>query len=57
MITQQNQNGADPWEAPDNGLEGQPLNTETKPLAKFKSQVAAHKKILAAAGTRNSFGD
>ena len=32
VITQGSQNGADPWEAPDNGLEGQPLNTETKPL-------------------------
>ena len=27
VITQGSQNGADPWEAPDNGLEGQPLNT------------------------------
>ena len=56
VITQGSQNGADPWEAPDNGLEGQPLNTETKPLNEIpKSQGGT--KISAAAGTRNSFGD
>lgn len=55
-ITGANQNGADPWEAPDNGLEGQPLNTETKPLDQIpKSQGGT--KTKAAAGTRNSFGD
>ena len=30
-VTQGNQNGADPWEAQDNGLTGRPLNTETSP--------------------------
>ena len=56
VITQGSQNGADPWEAPDNGLEGQPLNTETKPLNEIpKSQGGLKSK--AAAGTRNSFGD
>ena len=56
VITQGSQNGADPWEAPDNGLEGQPLNTETKPLDQIpKSQGGT--KTKAAAGTRNSFGD
>ena len=55
-ITGANQNGADPWEAPDNGLEGQPLDTETKPLTQIpKSQGGLKSK--AAAGTRNSFGD
>ena len=55
-ITGANQNGADPWEAQDNGLEGQPLDTETKPLDQIpKSQGGTKNK--AAAGTRNSFGD
>ena len=56
VIMQGDQNGADPWEAPDNGLEGQPLDTETKPLDQIpKSQGGTKNK--AAAGTRNSFGD
>ncbi|ASR76053.1 baseplate tail tube cap [Synechococcus phage Bellamy] len=56
VVLQGDQNGADPWEAPDNGLEGQPLNTETKPLDQIpKSQGGT--KTKAAAGTRNSFGD
>ena len=55
-ITQGNQNGADPWEAEDNGLTGRPLNTETLPLSQIpKSQGGLKSK--AAAGTRNSFGD
>ena len=58
VIAQGNQNGADPWEAEDNGLEGRPLNTETKPLDQIpKSQGGTANKIAAAAGTRNSFGD
>ena len=56
VIMQGDQNGADPWESPDNGLEGQPLDTETKPLDQIpKSQGGTKNK--AAAGTRNSFGD
>ena len=56
VVLQGDQNGADPWEAPDNGLEGQPLNTETKPLDQIpRSQGGT--KTKAAAGTRNSFGD
>ena len=56
VITQGSQNGADPWEAEDNGLEGQPNDTETKPLDQIpKSQGGTKNK--AAAGTRNSFGD
>ena len=56
VITQGSQNGADPWEAEDNGLTGRPLNTETLPLSQIpKSQGGT--KISAAAGTRNSFGD
>ena len=55
-VTGGNQNGADPWEAEDNGLEGRPLNTETKPLDQIpRSQGGT--KTKAAAGTRNSFGD
>ena len=38
------------------GLEGQPLNTETKPLDEIP-QSQGGTKISAAAGTRNSFGD
>ena len=58
VIMQGDQNGADPWEAEDNGLEGRPLNTETKPLDQIpKSQGGTADKIAAAAGTRNSFGD
>ena len=55
-VTGGNQNGADPWEAEDNGLEGRPLNTETKPLDEI-SQSQGGTKVAAAAGTRNSFGD
>ena len=56
VITQGSQNGADPWEAQDNGLTGRPLNTETLPLSQIpKSQGGLKSK--AAAGTRNSFGD
>lgn len=55
-VTGGSQNGADPWEAEDNGLEGRPLDTETKPLDQIpKSQGGT--KTKAAAGTRNSFGD
>ena len=55
-VTGGNQNGADPWEAEDNGLEGRPLNTETKPLDQIpRSQGGT--KTKTAAGTRNSFGD
>ena len=56
VIMQGDQNGADPWEAEDNGLEGRPLDTETKPLDQIpRSQGGT--KIEAAAGTRNSFGE
>ena len=55
-VTGGNQNGADPWEAEDNGLEGRPLNTETKPLDEIP-QSQGGTKVAAAAGTRNSFGD
>ena len=55
-VTGGSQNGADPWEAEDNGLEGRPLDTETKPLDQIpRSQGGT--KIEAAAGTRNSFGE
>ena len=55
-VTGGSQNGADPWEAEDNGLEGQPNDTETKPLDQIpRSQGGT--KTKAAAGTRNSFGD
>ena len=55
-VTGGSQNGADPWEAEDNGLEGRPLDTETKPLDQIpRSQGGT--KTKAAAGTRNSFGD
>ena len=57
-VTGGSQNGADPWEAEDNGLEGQPNDTETKPLDQIpKSQGGTKGGIAAAAGTRNSFGD
>ena len=56
VITQGNQNGADPWEAPDNGLEGQPNDTETKPLDQIPTSQGGT-KTKAAAGTRNSFGE
>ena len=55
-VTGGSQNGADPWEAEDNGLEGQPNDTETKPLDQIpRSQGGT--KTEAAAGTRNSFGN
>ena len=57
-ITQGNQNGADPWEAPDNGLTGQPLNTETVPIEDLpKSQGGGKPDSSAAKGTRNKFGN
>ena len=57
-VTQGNQNGADPWEAQDNGLEGQPLNTETVPIEDLpKSQGGGKPDNSAAKGTRNKFGN
>ena len=57
-ITQGNQNGADPWEAQDNGLEGQPLNTETVPIEDLpKSQGGGKPDNSAKKGTRNKFGN
>lgn len=57
-ITQGNQNGADPWEAADNGLEGQPLNTETVPIEDLpKSQGGGKPDNSAKKGTRNKFGN
>ena len=57
-ITQGNQNGADPWEAADNGLEGQPLNTETVPIEDLpKSQGGGKPGNSAKKGTRNKFGN
>ena len=51
------QNVASPADAP-SGLEGQPLNTETKPLDQLpKSQGGTKPNNAAAVGTRNSFGD
>jgi hypothetical protein len=56
VIAQGNQNGADPWEAEDNGLTGRPNTAETKPLDEIpRSQGGT--KTEAAAGTRNSFGN
>ena len=37
VIAQGNQNGADPWEAEDNGLTGRPLNTETFTTSQLQS--------------------
>ena len=57
-ITQGNQNGADPWEAADNGLEGRPLNTETVPIEDLpKSQGGGKPDNSAKKGTRNKFGN
>ena len=57
-VTQGNQNGADPWEAQDNGLEGQPLNTDTVPIEDLpKSQGGGKPDNSAAKGTRNKFGN
>ena len=51
------QNVASPADAP-SGLEGQPLNTETKPLDQLpKSQGGTKPNNASAVGTRNSFGD
>ena len=51
------QNVASPADEP-SGLEGRPLNTETKPLDQIpKSRGGTKGGIAAAAGTRNSFGD
>ena len=36
-VTGGNQNGADPWEAEDNGLTGRPLNTETFTTSQLQS--------------------
>ena len=57
-VTQGNQNGADPWEAQDNGLEGQPLNTDTVPIEDLpKNQGGGKPDNSAAKGTRNKFGN
>jgi hypothetical protein len=57
-VTQGNQNGADPWEAPDNGLTGQPLNTETVPIEDLpKNQGGGKPDNSAAKNTRNKFGN
>jgi len=45
-----NQNGADPWQAQDNGLTGRPLNTETFTT----SQLQSTQKNT---GTRKKFGE
>jgi len=50
VITQGSQNGADPWEAQDNGLTGRPLNTETFTT----SQLQSTQKNT---GTRKQFGN
>ena len=53
VIAQGNQNGADPWEAEDNGLTGRPLNTETSPenVAGSAAALSAQKNT----GTRRQF--
>ena len=53
IIAQGNQNGADPWEAEDNGLTGRPLNTETSPenVAGSAAALSAQKNT----GTRRQF--
>ena len=52
VITQGSQNGADPWEAQDNGLTGRPNTAETSPDNVKSSQPLAQNPK-----TRNKFGD
>ena len=55
VITQGSQNGADPWEAADNGLTGQPNDTPTSStnVANASSALSAQNNT----GTRKKFGE
>ena len=55
VITQGSQNGADPWEAADNGLTGQPIDTPTSSanVANSSAALGTQKNT----GTRKKFGE
>ena len=55
IISQGNQNGADPWEAADNGLEGQPVNTDTFTPAELASKQTELASTQKNTGTRRQF--
>ena len=57
IISQGNQNGADPWEAADNGLEGQPVNTDTFTPAELASKQTELASTQKNTGTRKKFGE
>jgi hypothetical protein len=55
VVLQGDQNGADPWEAADNGLTGQPNTAETSPenVANSSAALGTQKNT----GTRKKFGE